>query len=195
MDHAKHIGRVGALAVALGVGMGVATTPGVAWATADTDNAAASTSAPDLTKTPAANTTPDTGRSSTPPSTASDPTTSPSTTPATASATTVQSPSETTQTNPVAPDVVVRSSGGALTSDSYSDDPLTKLQTPPAEDAPAGDRTRSRSTPLSRNQYPAPTCPTGQSEQGLSASLRRARCAPPSSTPRRLSHRNMIHRH
>ena len=39
MEHAKHIGRVGAVAVALGVGMAVATTPGVAWATPDADNA------------------------------------------------------------------------------------------------------------------------------------------------------------
>jgi hypothetical protein len=32
MGHAKYIGRVGGLAVALGVGVAVATTPGVAWA-------------------------------------------------------------------------------------------------------------------------------------------------------------------
>ena len=50
MGHAKHIGRVGALAVALGVGMAVATTPGVAWATAEPDSADATT-APDSTKT------------------------------------------------------------------------------------------------------------------------------------------------
>ncbi|RDH75849.1 hypothetical protein DVS77_24255 [Mycolicibacterium moriokaense] len=33
MGYAKHVGRVGALAVALGIGAAVATTPGVAWAT------------------------------------------------------------------------------------------------------------------------------------------------------------------
>ena len=32
MGYAKHVGRVGALAVALGIGAAVATTPGVAWA-------------------------------------------------------------------------------------------------------------------------------------------------------------------
>ena len=36
MGSARYIGRVGALAIALGVGMAVATTPGVAWAD-DTD--------------------------------------------------------------------------------------------------------------------------------------------------------------
>jgi hypothetical protein len=37
MGYAKHVGRVGALAVALGVGVAVASTPGVAWAGPDTD--------------------------------------------------------------------------------------------------------------------------------------------------------------
>src|SRR4051794_36403397 len=32
MGYAKHIGRIGALAVALGIGTAVAGTPGVAWA-------------------------------------------------------------------------------------------------------------------------------------------------------------------
>ena len=35
MGHARHIGRVGALAVALGIGAAVANTPGVAWAEPD----------------------------------------------------------------------------------------------------------------------------------------------------------------
>ena len=33
MGHARHIGRVGALAVALGIGTAIATSPGAAWAT------------------------------------------------------------------------------------------------------------------------------------------------------------------
>lgn len=37
MGYAKHVGRVGALAVALGIGAAVATTPGVAWATEGED--------------------------------------------------------------------------------------------------------------------------------------------------------------
>ena len=39
MGYARYIGRVGGLAVALGVGVAVATTPGVAWAgPSDTDS-------------------------------------------------------------------------------------------------------------------------------------------------------------
>jgi VCBS repeat-containing protein len=37
MGYAKHVGRVGALAVALGIGAAVATTPGVAWAEGPTE--------------------------------------------------------------------------------------------------------------------------------------------------------------
>ena len=37
MGYAKHVGRVGALAVALGIGAAVATTPGVAWADGETE--------------------------------------------------------------------------------------------------------------------------------------------------------------
>lgn len=36
--HGRYIGRVGALAVALGVGAAIATTPGVAWAGPETDS-------------------------------------------------------------------------------------------------------------------------------------------------------------
>jgi hypothetical protein len=43
MDNAKHVGRVGGLAVALGVGLAIASTPDTAWA--DDANAGA-TSAP-----------------------------------------------------------------------------------------------------------------------------------------------------
>src|SRR3954466_8184176 len=39
MGYAKHVGRVGALAVALGIGAAVATTPGVAWAEGPDDGA------------------------------------------------------------------------------------------------------------------------------------------------------------
>jgi hypothetical protein len=42
MGYAKHVGRVGALAVALGIGAAVATTPGVAWATEGDETARAS---------------------------------------------------------------------------------------------------------------------------------------------------------
>src|SRR5688572_10252523 len=48
--YARHIGRVGALAVALGIGAAVASTPGVAWADDGTDTtkpAQDNTDAPD----------------------------------------------------------------------------------------------------------------------------------------------------
>lgn len=41
MGYAKHVGRVGALAVALGIGAAVATTPGIAWADGVEDSSAA----------------------------------------------------------------------------------------------------------------------------------------------------------
>lgn len=50
--YARHVGRVGALAVALGVGMAVATSPGLAGATPGTDNSGdGATSASDATNT------------------------------------------------------------------------------------------------------------------------------------------------
>lgn len=47
MGYANHIGRVGALAVALGVGVAVANSPGVAWATTDGDSPSASSGSTD----------------------------------------------------------------------------------------------------------------------------------------------------
>ncbi len=44
MGYAKYVGRVGGLAVALGVGVAVATTPGVAWAGPETGSTGTSTS-------------------------------------------------------------------------------------------------------------------------------------------------------
>src|SRR5690242_15194487 len=38
MGYARHVGRVGALAVALGIGAAVATTPGMAWADGTTED-------------------------------------------------------------------------------------------------------------------------------------------------------------
>src|SRR5258708_32054804 len=48
--YAKYIGRVGALAVALGIGTAVATSPGLAWAT-DGDPSTTSTGDADATNT------------------------------------------------------------------------------------------------------------------------------------------------
>jgi YVTN family beta-propeller protein len=62
MGYARYVGRVGGLALALGVGVAVATTPGVAWAgpddgSADTSTAGTSTSTTDSTSGTAASTT------------------------------------------------------------------------------------------------------------------------------------------
>ena len=168
MHYAKHIGRVGALAVALGVGMAVATTPGVAWATPEPDNANA-TSAPDSTNADDLDRTTDTKSSSTPPATASDPTDSPSTTHTTS--TTAQSPSETTQTNQVAPNVVIRSSGGALTSDRHSDTPPTELQTPPPVTLPADQSTPPSLDTPNPVSDPAPANPRTRSSTKASEGI------------------------
>jgi hypothetical protein len=45
--YAKYIGRIGALAVSLGVGVAVATTAGVAWAAPDSDSDPPSSTSPD----------------------------------------------------------------------------------------------------------------------------------------------------
>ena len=169
MGHAKHIGRVGALAVALGVGMAVATTPGVAWATPEPDTVDA-TGAPDPTNTADTDTTTDTGSPSTP-STASEPTDSPPTTPTTKTTTTTQSPTETTQTSPVAPNVVIRSSGGALTSESYSTAASTESQTPPALTLPPAEpMPPSVDTPKPESD-PAPASPPAQPSTNASESV------------------------
>ncbi len=47
MGYAKHVGRVGALAVALGIGAAVATTPGVAWADGESEPGVEAPKAPE----------------------------------------------------------------------------------------------------------------------------------------------------
>lgn len=112
MGHSAFVGRVGVLAVALGVGFAVATPAGPAWADPDTTSGASADSgsgsapdAPDLQTTGGA----EDGGDSAPPE-APDP---PGATPSLPS-----SPSA--HTTEVAPGVTVSSSGGALTSDSQS---------------------------------------------------------------------------
>lgn len=53
MGYARHIGRVGVLAVAMGVGFGIAGAPGVAFADTGTETASATSSAPDSASEPA----------------------------------------------------------------------------------------------------------------------------------------------
>lgn len=135
-SYGMYVGRVGALAVALGVGMAVATSPGVAWATPDagtdansatgsadstasgsTANATGTATEPTSSTTSGSTATTTTGTATASTTTGSTTSTSsaPSSTPSTAADT--EPPSGTTETSSVVGDgVVVRSSGGAHTS-------------------------------------------------------------------------------
>jgi len=98
MGYAKHIGRVGGLAVALGVGVAVATSPAVAWADGTGSTASADSSADSTT-----------AGSATDPAAPGPTTTSTSSTSTSAGVTAADSS---------APKVTYDSSGGALTSNS-----------------------------------------------------------------------------
>lgn len=171
--YARYIGRIGALAVALGVGMAVATTPGVAWATPDTENNS-SDSAGTAANSPeaAAIDTPSPGSVSTRPSSTvptprstkgSKPTTSlPGTTAVS------QSPSETTQTSSVAVDVVVRSSGGALTS---GQDSLTTEKAGSSTIAPTTASALPTTAKIERTRPVSAPTPTGPRAQSSAPNL------------------------
>lgn len=156
---AMYVGRVGALAVALGVGMAVATGQGVAWAGEDggtdgggeTNSVGADGSTPstgtggDVSTEPPAKTVDE--EPSAPPSTPpGGMDTAPSGPTSDIAAPPRQAPSPTQQTITIGPDVVVRSSGGALTSGDTR---------PPAEE-------RETSTPPSPDNPPTP--PAGNPE-------------------------------
>ena len=158
MDHAKYIGRVGALAVALGIGMAVATTPGVAWASPDGENnprrRGCEPPEVDRHRTPLSRPT-----SRIPPM--------PSRTrlrrrrrrapsrrrarPERLNA--AQSPTETTVSNATGPEVIVRSSGGALTSGQNA-------LSLPALQAPVVVAPTTASTPQPADVISKPTTPT-----------------------------------
>lgn len=167
--YSRHIGRIGALAVAMGVGMTLATSPGTAWADTGTEaNSDGASSATDsaTTATTATTDTTTTGNDEPPDTTAS-----PSVTPTLPTGVTTPAGStETSQTNTVAPDVIVRSSGGALTSDQYTDDAPTTPLAPPPDDADAG---------ASQADGPAPTIPDVSATDGTAYAV----VSKPSSTP------------
>jgi aldose sugar dehydrogenase len=130
-DRARHIGRVGALAVALGVGMAVANSPGLAWATTESDgqsSTASTAGSTGATDSGTANTTLGTTTTAANSSTVSQPSSTVSSsgrtgteTTSTSGATTVtKSGSETTTTNTTGPAVIIRNSGGALDSTTNS---------------------------------------------------------------------------
>ena len=146
--HAQHVGRVGALAVALGVGFAVATSPGVAWADTSADGNASPDSPSDSTpadgggqKNPDA---PDTSPESSGSGSRADETPQPQS----GGATETKS-SEVTETSEVAPGVVVRSSGGALTSGQKTSAEETSPATTDPDPAP------TESTPVVSAAEPA----------------------------------------
>ena len=180
-SHAKYIGRVGALAVALGVGMAVATTPGVAWATPDAENntndASDTPASPDTAGTTNAT---NTASVSTPPSSTVSGTTTDTqlATPPTGATTTTRSMTETTQTISGAPEVVFRSSGGALTSGDDSSALTADEAAPPAVTVPIA-ATEAPSAP-------APTSPPAPSSAPVaapeSAAAQNSSSPPPAAT-------------
>jgi YVTN family beta-propeller protein len=135
--YATYIGRVGALAVALGIGTAVATSPGVAWATPDGDSSTTSDSSATSTgdaDTSDTTSTADSSLSSPPSSTVSDSNTATGTETTTPTGTTTQtSPSQTTVTTTTGPEVTFSSSGGATTSDDTTETDSTTASAPPPE--------------------------------------------------------------
>jgi YVTN family beta-propeller protein/VCBS repeat-containing protein len=115
--HARHVGRVGALAVALGIGAAVATTPGLAWAGPDSSSSDPG-STPNAASQPAtaAGATAPGSTASTGPSPGSGPSGSASpASPAASATTSLPSQSTTTIGSGSTPTVTVSGSGGANT--------------------------------------------------------------------------------
>ncbi|MCW2557535.1 MAG: hypothetical protein JWP55_1499, partial [Mycobacterium sp.] len=116
--YAKYVGRIGALAVSLGVGVAVATTPGVAWAAPDADSDPGASAAPGPKTSP--DSKPDSSTSSKP-DTSKPETSKPDAETSQTAATEPQadgssSKGDTTPANDRVPTMKVDSSGGALTS-------------------------------------------------------------------------------
>ena len=156
MGYAKYVGRVGALAVALGIGTAVTSTPGVAWAApSDSDSSASTNSANDTAKTPADTTSTRTdGSADEPGSDAEAKTADPA---SDAGNATTASPSATT--NEVTPGVVVSSSGGAHTSENDG--------TEPAKESGGKHRKREAAKPrLSQRSVSGSQSPTDDSSTG-----------------------------
>ena len=127
MGYAKYVGRVGALAVALGIGTAVTSTTGVAWAASgesdsSTSPGTANDTAKTTTDTPSTSGTPSAGTGASATESKSDAVSDTADPAADAGDATPTSPSA--STNEVAPGVVVSSSGGAHTSndDTAKDD-------------------------------------------------------------------------
>ncbi|WP_184438176.1 Ig-like domain-containing protein, partial [Mycobacterium sp. AZCC_0083] len=125
--YAKYVGRIGALAVSLGVGVAVATTPGMAWAAPDAD------SDPGASASPGPKTSPDSKPDASTPSKPDTETTS-QTTATETSTDGSPSKSDTTPANDRVPTMKVDSSGGALTSTHHTAGEAAAKSTPAASD-------------------------------------------------------------
>ncbi|MDF2827666.1 MAG: hypothetical protein K0R01_949, partial [Mycobacterium sp.] len=119
MQYSNFVGRVGALAVALGVGTAIATPAGVAWASPEAAGDSTTTASQETGDgAPAAGSSPSPADTTAPPTTNATPTDSAPTTPvANDAATTAPAPTAGSATTvDVAPGVIVSHSGGAQTS-------------------------------------------------------------------------------
>ena len=175
--YSRHVGRVGALAAALGIGAMVITSPGLA--AADTTGTSSESSPTDS----ASSTSTETSSGATTESAATSST-------ATTGATSTSSTSgATTSSDQVAPGVTVSSSGGALTS---TDEPLEEdtsaVEIPPGSGEPAGETTEP-AEPSTPPATPAPeaepvtsTSPEAESNSTHPASVTAATPSPSTST-------------
>lgn len=130
MGYSSYVGRVGTLAVALGVGFAVAAPAGIAWAdtdtaAADSEPSSASSAEPQRTAEPAADSDP--ADTSGPAESQADEEPASSTEPTSPSSQTVE----------VAPGVTVASSGGANTSTQGATDDGDDAEVIPEDDAPS----------------------------------------------------------
>ncbi|SEH59900.1 VCBS repeat-containing protein/40-residue YVTN family beta-propeller repeat-containing protein [Mycolicibacterium rutilum] len=147
MGYSTYVGRVGTLAVALGVGFSIASPAGIAWAeTTETSSTGSTADAP-----------------SEPSESASTPQSTPDRDPAedaAAEPAAEQAPSSpSSQTTEVAPGVVVSSSGGATTSEDEPEDEAESVDelAPPVKAKKANSRSTATSAPATSAQATART--------------------------------------
>ena len=177
MGHARHIGRVGALAVALGIGTAIATSPGAAWATpsdSPTDSSAdADTSSGNVEGAgPAApsDTVPPAGGESPQPVTDASEAAPPASAPTSVTAPTASSSASTAE---VAPGVIVSSSGGAHTSSEAKESRPKRSAKSKSSVTPSSAETSTASAPVASRQA-ASRNPTAPPAETSSASVETA---------------------
>ena len=169
MGAAKYIGRVGALAVALGIGAAVTNIPGVAWADPDSESTSSSDSSA-TSSSSASESDSTSGTAATDPSTdPAQPSTTPSTEPTGGEHAAAQ-----THANSAVPQMNVHASGGAHTSDDDEDgvEPTIEATPPPPLPvsgspeiiAPTTPAPTTAPDPADAPQSPAPQDDSGQEE-------------------------------